>query len=196
MTLNIGPKGYALLRNPRTNKGTAFSDEERRNLGVEGLLPPVPTSLDHQIARIHPQLAMLDNDLQEYLFLSDLQSRNEPLYYAVLMSDPAGFMPPVYTDRWRGLPEDRSYLPCRPRSLRADFGQGPRQAIAFQLAREGRAVHRRHRWRTDSRSWRSRRRRHGYSNRKARPLYRLRRRAPGNLSPDHDRRWNKQCRSA
>jgi malate dehydrogenase (oxaloacetate-decarboxylating)(NADP+) len=97
MTLNIGSKGYALLRNPHTNKGTAFSDEERRNLGVEGLLPPVPTSLDHQIARIHTQLAMLDNDLQKYLFLSDLQARNETLYYAVLMSDPAGFMPLVYT---------------------------------------------------------------------------------------------------
>ena len=97
MTLNIGSKGYALLRNPQTNKGTAFSDEERRNLGVEGLLPPVPGSLDHQIARIHTQLAMLDNDLQKYLFLSDLQARNETLYYAVLMSDPAGFMPLVYT---------------------------------------------------------------------------------------------------
>jgi malate dehydrogenase (oxaloacetate-decarboxylating)(NADP+) len=97
MTLNIGSKGYALLRNPHTNKGTAFSDEERRNLGVEGLLPPVPTSLDHQIVRIHTQLAMLDNDLQKYLFLSALQARNETLYYAVLMSDPAGFMPLVYT---------------------------------------------------------------------------------------------------
>src|ERR1700747_3815851 len=96
MTLKFGPTGYALLRNPRTNRGTAFSEEERRNLGVEGLLPPVPTSLDHQIARIHTQLAMLDNDLQKYLFLSDLQARNETLYYAVLMSDPAGFMPLVY----------------------------------------------------------------------------------------------------
>jgi malate dehydrogenase (oxaloacetate-decarboxylating)(NADP+) len=97
MTLNIGSRGYALLRNPHTNKGTAFSDKERRDLGVEGLLPPVSTTLDHQIARIHTQLAVLDNDLQKYLFLSDLQARNETLYYAVLMSDPAGFMPLVYT---------------------------------------------------------------------------------------------------
>src|SRR5246127_3582611 len=93
----LNAKGYALLRDPHTNKGTAFSDEERRNLGLEGLLPPVPTSLAHQIARIHTQLAMLDNGLQKYLFLSDLQARNETLYYAVLMSDPAGFMPLVYT---------------------------------------------------------------------------------------------------
>jgi malate dehydrogenase (oxaloacetate-decarboxylating)(NADP+) len=96
MALNTD-RGYALLRNPHANKGTAFSDEERRNLGIEGLLPPVPTSLDHQIARVHTQLALLENDLQKYLLLSDLQARNETLYYAVLMSDPAGFMPLVYT---------------------------------------------------------------------------------------------------
>jgi malate dehydrogenase (oxaloacetate-decarboxylating)(NADP+) len=52
MTLNIPTAGYAVLRNPQTNKGTAFPEEERRKLGLEGLLPPVPTSLDHQIARI------------------------------------------------------------------------------------------------------------------------------------------------
>ncbi len=94
----LDPKrGYALLRNPRTNEGTAFSEVERRNLGLEGLLPPVPTTLERQVARIHAQLATLDNDLQKYLALSDLQARNETLYYAVLMSDPAGFMPIVYT---------------------------------------------------------------------------------------------------
>ena len=97
MVFDIGANGYALLRNPHRNKGTAFSDQERRDLGLDGLLPPVPTSLDHQIARIHAQLATLDNDLQKYLFLSDLQARNETLYYAVLISDPAGFMPIVYT---------------------------------------------------------------------------------------------------
>jgi malate dehydrogenase (oxaloacetate-decarboxylating)(NADP+) len=97
MTANFAGNGYALLRNPHTNKGSAFSGEERRGLGLEGLLPPVPATLDHQISRIHTQLANLDNDLQKYLFLSDLQARNETLYYAVLMSDPAGFMPLVYT---------------------------------------------------------------------------------------------------
>jgi malate dehydrogenase (oxaloacetate-decarboxylating)(NADP+) len=90
-------RGYALLRNPRTNQGTAFSDIERRNLGLEGLLPPVPTTLERQVARIHAQLAALDSDLQKYLALSDLQARNETLYYAVLMSNPSAFMPIVYT---------------------------------------------------------------------------------------------------
>ena len=85
------------LRDPRRNKGTAFTADERRALGIEGLLPPVPSTLERQVARIHDELASLDNDLQKYLLLSDLQARNETLFYAVLMSDPATFMPIVYT---------------------------------------------------------------------------------------------------
>ncbi|SEV96854.1 NAD-dependent malic enzyme [Luteibacter sp. 329MFSha] len=89
--------GYSLLRDPRFNRGTAFPLEERKALGIEGLLPPAPSSLEHQIARIHLELSRLETDLLKYLLLSDLQARNETLYYAVLMSDPATFMPIVYT---------------------------------------------------------------------------------------------------
>jgi malate dehydrogenase (oxaloacetate-decarboxylating)(NADP+) len=89
--------GYQLLRNPRLNKGTAFTEAERRAYGLEGLLPPAVTNLALQVARRHAEIAALDNDLQKYLVLSDLQARNETLYYAVLMSDPAGYMPLVYT---------------------------------------------------------------------------------------------------
>src|SRR6266481_3221646 len=91
------PTGYDLLRNPRLNKGTAFTQEERRALGLEGLLPPAVTTLALQVARRHAEIAALENDLQKYLVLSDLQTRNETLYYAVLMSDPATYMPLVYT---------------------------------------------------------------------------------------------------
>ncbi|WP_024507959.1 NAD-dependent malic enzyme [Bradyrhizobium sp. ARR65] len=91
------PTGYQLLHNPRLNKGTAFTDAERRAWGLEGLLPPAVTNMALQVARRHAEIAALDNDLQKYLVLSDLQVRNESLYYAVLMSDPATYMPIVYT---------------------------------------------------------------------------------------------------
>jgi malate dehydrogenase (oxaloacetate-decarboxylating)(NADP+) len=91
------PTGYDLLRNPRLNKGTAFTEAERREWGLEGLLPPAVTTMALQVARRHSELAALDDDLQKYLVLSDLQARNETLYYAVLMSDPATYMPLVYT---------------------------------------------------------------------------------------------------
>ena len=89
--------GFEALRDPRLNKGSAFTAEERRKMGIEGFLPPVPATLEIQAGRIHSQMAALESDLQKYLFLSDLQSRNETLFYAVLMSDPAAFMPLVYT---------------------------------------------------------------------------------------------------
>src|ERR1700758_3318731 len=91
------PCGYDLLRDPRLNKGTAFSEAERRACGLEGLLPPGVSTLTLQVARVHNELANLDNDLQKYLFLTELQARNETLFYAVLMSNPAAFMPIVYT---------------------------------------------------------------------------------------------------
>jgi malate dehydrogenase (oxaloacetate-decarboxylating)(NADP+) len=91
------PRGYGLLHNPRLNKGTAFTEAERRAWGLEGLLPPAVTTMPLQIARRHAEIAALENDLQKYLVLSDLQVRNETLYYAILMSDPATYMPIVYT---------------------------------------------------------------------------------------------------
>ena len=89
--------GYQLLHNPRLNKGTAFTEAQRRAYGLEGLLPPAVTNVNLQVARRHAEIANLDDDLQKYLVLSDLQARNETLFYAVLMSDPATYMPLVYT---------------------------------------------------------------------------------------------------
>ncbi|WP_051383389.1 NAD-dependent malic enzyme [Bradyrhizobium sp. WSM3983] len=91
------PASYQLLHDPRLNKGTAFTEAERRAWGLEGLLPPAVTNIELQVSRRHAEIAALDNDLLKYLVLSDLQARNETLYYATLMSDPATYMPLVYT---------------------------------------------------------------------------------------------------
>jgi hypothetical protein len=118
-----------MLNEKRPND--AFSDEERQKFGVEGLLPSVPTSLNHQMARIHTQLAMLDNDLQKYLFLSDLQARNQTLYYAVLMSDPAGFMPVVYTPTVGAQKFDHIVMP--PAESTCRFRPGVASSNCFQI---------------------------------------------------------------
>lgn len=89
--------GYRLLHDPIHNRGSAYNLEERQRFGIEGLLPPAVDSLETQVARIHLQLDSLDSDLQKYLLLSDLQARNQTLFFAVIMADPATFMPLVYT---------------------------------------------------------------------------------------------------
>ena len=91
------PRGLALLRDPQLNKSTAFTEAEREALGLLGLLPAGIDSEDTQLQRVHLQLAKKPNDLEKYIYLSQLQDTDETLFYRVLMSDPAQFLPLVYT---------------------------------------------------------------------------------------------------
>lgn len=90
------PAGASVLEDPTRNKGTAFSLEERRRLGLEGLLPYAVESLERQVERIMAQLEAKDTDLERYIFLIGLADRNETLFYKTVMSDPARFVPILY----------------------------------------------------------------------------------------------------
>lgn len=94
---NSPKRGIDLLRDPRLNKGTAFSIEQRRALGIEGLLPDVVSTSETQMLRAELHLATMPTDLERYVYFSDLQERNESLFYRVLMHDPVKYMPIVYT---------------------------------------------------------------------------------------------------
>jgi malate dehydrogenase (oxaloacetate-decarboxylating)(NADP+) len=85
-----------LLNDPVRNKGTAFTLEERRKYGLEGLLPQAVESLDRQLERVMQHLDAKPNDLERYIYLIGLADRNEILFYRTLMSDPARFVPVVY----------------------------------------------------------------------------------------------------
>ncbi|MBD8620855.1 NAD-dependent malic enzyme [Sphingomonas sp. CFBP 13728] len=90
------PTGVATLENPIVNKGTAFTADERKSLGLEGLLPAAVETLDTQVERVLGHLGAKPDALEQYIYLQGLCDRNETLFYAVLMSDPARFVPIVY----------------------------------------------------------------------------------------------------
>ena len=90
-------RGMAILRDPLLNKSTAFPESEREALGLLGLLPEGIDSEETQIQRVQLQLSKKPNDLEKYIFLSQLQDTDETLFFRVLMSDPAQFLPIVYT---------------------------------------------------------------------------------------------------
>src|ERR1700751_4842856 len=144
------PVGYDVLHNPRLNKGTAFTQDERRKFRLEGLLPPAVTNMELQAARRHAEIANLADDLQKYLVLSDLQTRNETLFYAVVMSDPATYMPLVYTPtvgeacqkfahifrEARGM-----FLPISARGrLREILGNWPEKDVRFIVVTDGERI--------------------------------------------------------
>jgi len=89
-------RGIALLDNPVRNKGTAFTVEERRELGLEGLLPYAVESLERQVERVLGQLEAKPTDLERYVYLIALSDRNETLFYRTVMADPARFVPILY----------------------------------------------------------------------------------------------------
>ena len=88
--------GRKLLDDPRLNKGTAFTPEERESYGLQGLLPHAVESLDRQAERVMGHLEQKTSDLERYVYLIGLLDRNETLFYRVVMSDPMRFLPIVY----------------------------------------------------------------------------------------------------
>src|SRR6201997_5573901 len=88
--------GVALLNDPVRNKGTAFTPDERKRLGLEGLLPTATDTLDRQVERVLGHLDGKPNDLERYIYLVGLSDRNETLFYRTVMSDPGRFIPILY----------------------------------------------------------------------------------------------------
>lgn len=94
--LEISLSGLTLLRS-QLNKGTAFTQQERLDFGLEGLLPPQIVDINHQLDRIYRGFLRQNTDLQKYQFLRALQERNEVLYFAFLERHLNELMPIVYT---------------------------------------------------------------------------------------------------
>ena len=85
------------LENPFLNKETAFSEEERIELGLLGLLPPHIESLDDQMKRAYEAFSGYATDLEKYIYLHSLQDSNETLFYRLVHDYPTEMMPNIYT---------------------------------------------------------------------------------------------------
>jgi malate dehydrogenase (oxaloacetate-decarboxylating)(NADP+) len=87
----------ALLFDPRTNKGTAFTEAERDRLGLRGLLPPRVTTLEEQEERIVTNFHSKPDPLEQYIYLIGLQDRNETLFYRFVVDHLEETLPVIYT---------------------------------------------------------------------------------------------------
>ena len=81
--MDIELEGIALLTDPLLNKGSAFTEDERGEFHLHGLLPPHVGTLDEQVERRLKGLRKFETDLERYLFLRALQDSNETLFYAL-----------------------------------------------------------------------------------------------------------------
>jgi malate dehydrogenase (oxaloacetate-decarboxylating) len=90
-------RGRAVLADPRLNRGTAFTAQERDALDLVGLVPPRVLTLDQQTARAYAQYATQPSDLAKNVYLRALHDRNEVLFYRLVGDHLAEMLPIVYT---------------------------------------------------------------------------------------------------
>ncbi len=122
----------ALLADPLTNRGTAFTDAERDAFGLHGLLPPHVGTLASQIARRRRVLDGMADDFHRYAFLRELQDSNEVLFHALVQADLPRLLPLVYTPTVGEGCERFSEIWRRPRGLFLSYHN--RKRIADILA--------------------------------------------------------------
>lgn len=90
-------RGVEVLATPLLNKGVAFTQEEREELGLKGLLPPAVLTLEEQARRAYEQFCSQPDDLLKNVYLTALHDRNEVLFYRILTDHLREMLPIVYT---------------------------------------------------------------------------------------------------
>src|SRR6266849_1288504 len=111
------PRGIDLLHNQELNKGTAFTEQERTKLGLQGLLPPYVASIEEQLVRAYEAYKRNQSDLERHIYLRALQDTNEVLFYRLLLDHIEEMTPIVYTPVVAQACAQFSQIYRRPRGL-------------------------------------------------------------------------------
>src|SRR6202795_1658640 len=115
--LSVLARGMDLLNRQGLNKGTAFTELERNELGLHGLLPPHIEDLNEQVVRAYEAYKRKNDDLERHIYLRALQDTNEVLFYRLLLDHIEEMTPIVYTPVVALACEHFSHIYRRPRGL-------------------------------------------------------------------------------
>ena len=96
-TVQIAVRGRQVLARPMLNFGPAYTLEQRRALGLQGLLPPAVNSMNEQLKRVYRQFDRQPDALSKYVYLNQLQDLNEILYYRLVAEHLDEMLPIIYT---------------------------------------------------------------------------------------------------
>lgn len=137
MVARIHARGTAVLATPTINRGTAFTIEERKALGLIGLLPTGVTTLEGQLLRVYAQFQRQANDLRRWVYLANLRDRNEVLFYRLLSDHIEEMLPIVYTPTVGLAIERFSHEFRRPRGVYLSVDHPEDVDTAFRNSRLG-----------------------------------------------------------
>src|ERR1035441_846476 len=118
--------GMRVLEDPLTNKGTAFSEEERSELGLRGLVPTAVETLEQQVRRRYLAYREQPTDVARHINLRALQDTNEMLFYRLVSDHIEEMLPILYTPP-SGWPASAS---ARSTAVRAGCSSLDRKSVA------------------------------------------------------------------
>jgi len=110
-------KGSLLLRQEAINKGTAFTEQERHDLNLHGLLPTNINTLEQQLKRVYRSFQRENSPLAKYQYLRSLQDRSEILFYALVLAHLEEILPIIYTPTVGDAVKEYSHRYQSPRGL-------------------------------------------------------------------------------
>jgi malate dehydrogenase (oxaloacetate-decarboxylating) len=131
-------RGTQLLESPLSNRGTAFTVEQRSELGLTGLLPAVVETLEEQVERAYGAFLAYDKPINRHIYLRQLQDMNEVLFYRLVTEHLAEMLPVVYTPTVGEACQRFSEIYRRPRGLFVSYPDRDRlrEVIANRPNRE------------------------------------------------------------
>ncbi len=119
----VQQKGKTLLFNPFINKGTAFTVRERDELNLHGLLPPCVCTIEEQLDRTYENFQSKPNDLEKFIYLTNLRDRNETLFFRLAYKHIDEMMPIIYTPTVGEACQKFSHIWQRGRGLYINYNQ-------------------------------------------------------------------------
>lgn len=136
-------RGQEIVNNPFLNKGTAFTEEERKTLNLQGMLPPRVQTLEEQTARVYEEYLTKSNDLEKRVYLMSIFNENRVLFYATFAEHVSEFMPIVYDPTIADSIENYSRMYVNPQNAAfLSINQDDKETIRQSLinAAEGRNI--------------------------------------------------------
>ncbi len=133
----IACRGRDVLAHPMINYGTAFTAEQREELGLAGMLPNAVVSMDAQLRRVYRQFAAEPTDIAKYLYLNTMQDRNEILFYRLLTDNIQEMLPIVYTPTIGRIIQEYSHWFHKPRGIYLDIDNPDSIRDAFEASGKG-----------------------------------------------------------
>ncbi len=115
--LEVSRSGYSLLTNPLLNKGMSFTEAERLDFDLLGLLPPHYSTLEKQRDRSYQAFKSKSTELEKYIYLRDLEDSNETVFYSLLTTYITEMLPIVYTPVVGTACQHLSQIYRRPRGV-------------------------------------------------------------------------------